>query len=29
VAAPVLQTLLASVQLGDEVVVSANGPCTP
>ena len=29
VAAPVLKTLLASVQLGDEVVVSANGPCTP
>ena len=29
VAEPVLTTLLASVQLGDEVVVSANGPCTP
>jgi hypothetical protein len=29
VAAPALQTLLASVQLGDEVVISANGPCTP
>jgi len=26
---PVLKTLLASVQLGDEVVVQANGPCTP
>ncbi len=26
---PVLKTLLASVQLGDEVVVQAKGPCTP
>ena len=26
---PVLKTLLASVQLGDEVVVQASGPCTP
>ena len=29
VAAPVLKTLLAAVQLGDEVEISANGPCTP
>lgn len=29
VAQPVLQTLLSSVQLGDEVVINANGPCTP
>jgi len=26
---PALQTLLSSVKLGDEVVISANGPCTP
>ncbi|MEB3173559.1 MAG: L,D-transpeptidase family protein [Cyanobacteriota bacterium] len=26
---PVLRQLLAVVKLGDEVVVSANGPCTP
>ncbi len=26
---PVLRTLLSAVQLGDEVVISANGPCTP
>ncbi|MCU0529341.1 MAG: L,D-transpeptidase [Cyanobium sp. Prado107] len=29
VAAPVLKTLLETVQLGDEVVISAQGPCTP
>jgi len=29
VAAPVLKTLLAAVQLGDEVLITANGPCTP
>jgi len=29
VAAPALRTLLASVKLGDEVVITANGPCTP
>ena len=29
VAEPALKTLLSSVQLGDEVVISANGPCTP
>jgi len=29
VSEPVLKTLLASAQLGDEVVISANGPCTP
>jgi len=29
VAEPALRSLLASVQLGDEVVISANGPCTP
>jgi len=29
VAAPVLTTLLSLVQLGDEVVITANGPCTP
>jgi len=29
VAEPVLKTLLSSVQLGDEVEVTANGPCTP
>ena len=29
VAEPVLQTLLKVAQLGDEVVISANGPCTP
>ena len=26
---PVLKTLLSSVKLGDEVVINANGPCTP
>ena len=26
---PVLRTLLSSVELGDEVIVTANGPCTP
>jgi hypothetical protein len=26
---PVLSTLLAAVKLGDEVVISAKGPCTP
>jgi hypothetical protein len=29
VAEPVLRTLLASVKLGDEVVITAEGPCTP
>ena len=29
VAEPALRTLLGSVKLGDTVVVSANGPCTP
>ena len=29
VAEPVLQTLLEAMTLGQEVVVSANGPCTP
>ena len=29
VAQPVLKTLLATVKLGDEVEISANGPCTP
>ncbi|KMM16299.1 hypothetical protein SYNGFB01_11955 [Synechococcus sp. GFB01] len=29
VAEPALRTLLAAVQLGDEVVISAKGPCTP
>jgi hypothetical protein len=29
VAEPVLQTLLQAVKLGDEVVISARGPCTP
>jgi lipoprotein-anchoring transpeptidase ErfK/SrfK len=29
VAEPTLKTILGSVKLGDEVVVSANGPCTP
>jgi hypothetical protein len=29
VAEPVLRTLLQSVKLGDEVVISAKGPCTP
>ncbi|MFO7628787.1 MAG: L,D-transpeptidase family protein [Prochlorococcaceae cyanobacterium] len=29
VAEPVLQTLLDAVKLGQEVVISANGPCTP
>ena len=29
VAAPVLKTLLSAVQLGNEVEISANGPCTP
>jgi len=29
VAEPALRTLLASVQLGDEVQINANGPCTP
>jgi hypothetical protein len=29
VAEPILRTLLRSVKLGDEVIVSANGPCTP
>ena len=26
---PILKTLLQTVKLGDEVVVTANGPCTP
>jgi antitoxin (DNA-binding transcriptional repressor) of toxin-antitoxin stability system len=26
---PVLKTLLSSVKMGDEVVITANGPCTP
>ena len=26
---PILKTLLKTVKLGDEVVVTANGPCTP
>jgi hypothetical protein len=26
---PVLRTLLQTVKLGDEVVITANGPCTP
>ena len=29
VAEPELQTLLSTVKLGDEVVITANGPCTP
>jgi len=29
VKAPILKTLLNTVQLGDEVIVNANGPCTP
>jgi hypothetical protein len=29
VAGPVLRTLLQTVKLGDEVVISARGPCTP
>ncbi len=29
VAEPVLRTLLSTVKLGDEVVISAEGPCTP
>jgi hypothetical protein len=29
VSGPDLRTLLGAVRLGDEVVVSANGPCTP
>jgi len=29
VAEPALKTLLSSVKLGDEVVITANGPCTP
>ena len=29
VKAPILKTLLNTVQLGDEVIVTANGPCTP
>ncbi|MEB3276835.1 MAG: L,D-transpeptidase [Cyanobacteriota bacterium] len=29
VAAPALRTLLSALQLGDEVVITANGPCTP
>jgi len=29
VAEPILRELLNSVKLGDEVVVTANGPCTP
>ncbi|MCP9927438.1 L,D-transpeptidase [Cyanobium sp. CH-040] len=29
VAEPVLKTLLETVRLGDEVVISAQGPCTP
>ncbi|EDY39322.1 conserved hypothetical protein [Cyanobium sp. PCC 7001] len=29
VAEPVLRTLLDTVKLGDEVVISAKGPCTP
>jgi hypothetical protein len=29
VTGPVLRTLLSTVQLGDEVVISADGPCTP
>jgi hypothetical protein len=28
-AEPALKTLLSVVQLGDEVVITANGPCTP
>jgi len=27
--APILKVLLSSVKLGDEVIVNANGPCTP
>lgn len=26
---PILKTLLNTVKLGDVVVVTANGPCTP
>jgi hypothetical protein len=26
---PVLKTLLSALKLGDEVVITANGPCTP
>jgi hypothetical protein len=29
VGAPILKVLLSSVKLGDEVIVNANGPCTP
>ena len=29
VAEPALQALLSAVKLGDEVMISANGPCTP
>ena len=29
VAEPALQALLSAVKLGDEVLISANGPCTP
>jgi lipoprotein-anchoring transpeptidase ErfK/SrfK len=29
VAEPALKTLLSNVKLGDEVVITANGPCTP
>ncbi len=29
VGAPILKVLLSSVKLGDEVIVRANGPCTP
>jgi hypothetical protein len=29
VSEPVLRTLLSSVKLGDEVLISANAPCTP
>ena len=29
VAEPALRTLLSAVKLGDEVEISANGPCTP
>ena len=29
VAEPALQALLSAVKLGDEVVISTNGPCTP
>ena len=29
VSEPVLRTLLNAVRIGDEVVISANGPCTP